>query len=205
MVPENDRETVETILKIAENSTDRIQRLVSSLLDVSRLESGQPVADQKVVDTMDLIQDAVRDVTPVTSGRHQVLLSDLPAELPPIWVDEDMARRVLINLMENASKFSPAGGTIEVGARVEGIMIHMWVKDNGPGIPQAEQDHIFDKFIRLHGNNRPGGLGIGLAFCRLAVVGHGGQIWVESNPGQGAAFHFTFPAATGEQLAGEAE
>jgi PAS domain S-box-containing protein len=204
MVPENDRETVETILKIAENSTDRIQRLVSSLLDVSRLESGQPVADQKVVDTMDLIQNAVRDVTPVTSGRHQVLLSDLPAELPPIWVDEDMARRVLINLMENASKFSPAGGTIEVGARVKENMIHMWVKDNGPGIPQAEQDHIFDKFIRLHGNNRPGGLGIGLAFCRLAVVGHGGQIWVESNSGQGAAFHFTFPAATGEQLAGKA-
>jgi len=205
MVPENDRETVETILKIAENSTDRIQRLVSSLLDVSRLESGQPVADQKVIDTMDLIQNAVRDVTPVTSGRHQVLLSDLPAELPPIWVDEDMARRVLINLMENASKFSPAGGRIEVGARLEGNMIHIWVNDDGPGIPQAEQDHIFDKFIRLHGNNRPGGLGIGLAFCRLAVVGHGGQIWVESDPGQGASFHFTFPAATREQLAGEAE
>ena len=205
MVPENDRETVETILKIAENSTDRIQRLVSSLLDVSRLESGQPVADQKVVDTMALIQDAVQDVTPVTSGRHQVLLSDLPAELPAIWVDEDMARRVLINLMENASKFSPASGRIEFGARPEGTMIHMWVKDNGPGIPQAEQDHIFDKFIRLHGNNRPGGLGIGLAFCRLAVVGHGGQIWVESNSGQGAAFHFTFPAASREQLAGEAE
>jgi PAS domain S-box-containing protein len=205
MVPENDRETVESILKIAENSTDRIQRLVSSLLDVSRLESGQPVADQKAVDTMDLIQNAVRDVTPVTSGRHQVLLSDLPAELPPIWVDEDMARRVLINLMENASKFSPGGGRIEVGAREEGSMVHMWVKDNGPGIPQAEQDHIFDKFIRLQGNNRPGGLGIGLAFCRLAVVGHGGQIWVESNASQGAAFHFTFPAATREQLAGAAE
>jgi two-component system clock-associated histidine kinase SasA len=134
-----------------------------------------------------------------------VLLSDLPAELPPIWVDEDMARRVLINLMENASKFSPAGGRIEVGARQEGSMVHMWVKDNGPGIPQAEQDHIFDKFIRLHGNNRPGGLGIGLAFCRLAVVGHGGQIWVESNASQGAAFHFTFPSATQEQLAGAAE
>ncbi len=205
MVPENDRETVESILKIAENSTDRIQRLVSSLLDVSRLESGQPVADQKAVDTMELIQDAVRDVTPVTSGRHQELLSDLPAELPPIWVDEDMARRVLINLMENASKFSPAGGRIEVGAREEGSMVHMWVKDNGPGIPQAEQDHIFDKFIRLQGNNRPGGLGIGLAFCRLAVVGHGGQIWVESNTSQGAAFHFTFPAATREQVAGAAE
>jgi PAS domain S-box-containing protein len=205
MVPENDRETVESILKIAENSTDRIQRLVSSLLDVSRLESGQPVADQKVVDTMGLIQSAVRDVTPVTGGRHQVLLVDLPASLPSVWVDEDMARRVLINLMENASKFSPASGRIEVGAREEGDIIHMWVKDNGPGIPATEQDHIFDKFTRLHGNNRPGGLGIGLAFCRLAVVGHGGQIWVESEPGKGAVFQFTFPIATPEQLAGEIE
>jgi PAS domain S-box-containing protein len=205
MVPENDRETVETILKIAENSTDRIQRLVSSLLDVSRLESGQPVADQKVVDTVELIQNAIRDVTPVTSGRHQVLASDLPDHLAPVWVDEDMARRVLINLMENASKFSPAGGRIEVGAREEDDMVHIWVNDNGPGIPAAEQDHIFDKFTRLHGNNRPGGLGIGLAFCRLAVVGHGGRIWVESETGQGAAFHFTFPVAAPEILAGEAE
>ncbi|MGE5462439.1 MAG: GAF domain-containing protein [Syntrophothermus sp.] len=208
MVPEDDRETVESILKIAENSTDRIQRLVSSLLDVSRLESGQPVADQKVVDTMALIQNAIRDVTPVTSGRHQVLASDLPDTLAPVWVDEDMARRVLINLMENASKFSPAGGRIEVGAREEDSVIHMWVKDNGPGIPAAEQEHIFNKFTRLHGNSRPGGLGIGLAFCRLAVLGHGGRIWVESEPGKGAAFHFTFPRATQEQqqqLAGDPE
>lgn len=205
MVPENDRETVESILKIAENSTDRIQRLVSSLLDVSRLESGQPVADQRGVDALELIRNAIRDVTPVTAGRHQVLVADLPDRLPAIWVDEDMARRVLINLMENASKFSPASGRIEVGARQEENEVHMWVKDNGPGIPAAEQEQIFNKFTRLHGVNRPGGLGIGLAFCRLAVLGHGGRIWVESELGSGAAFHFTFLVATREQLAGNAE
>jgi PAS domain S-box-containing protein len=204
MVPENDRETVESILKIAENSTDRIQRLVSSLLDVSRLESGQPVADQKGVDTLELIQNAIRDVMPVIAGRHQVLATDLRDRLPAIWVDEDMARRVLINLLENASKFSPSGGRIEIGSRDEGGQVHMWVKDKGPGIPLAEQDHIFDKFTRLHGNNRPSGLGIGLAFCRLAVRGHGGQIWVESEPGSGAVFHFTFPVSAEEQLAGNA-
>jgi signal transduction histidine kinase len=157
---------------------------------------------------MALIQNAIRDVTPVTSGRHQVLSSHLPDRLAPVWVDEDMARRVLINLMENASKFSPGGGRIEVGARQEDSVIHMWVKDNGPGIPAAEQEHIFNKFTRLHGNSRPGGLGIGLAFCRLAVLGHGGRIWVESEPSKGAAFHFTFPIATPEQqqqLAGDPE
>jgi signal transduction histidine kinase len=205
MVPEDDKDTVLSILKIAENSTDRIQRLVSSLLDVSRLESGQQVADQKAVETLELIKSAVADVTPVAGGRRQTLMTDLPIELSAIWVDEDMARRVLINLMENASKFSPAGGTIEVGAREEGDWIHMWVKDNGPGIATVEQDRIFDKFTRLRGSNKPGGLGIGLAFCRLAVQGHGGHIWVESEPGHGATFHFTFPVATVEQLAGNSD
>jgi PAS domain S-box-containing protein len=205
MAPEDDKDTVLSILKIAENSTDRIQRLVSSLLDVSKLESGQPVADQKAVAPLELIQNAVLDVTPVAGGRRQTLMTDLPIELSAIWVDEDMARRVLINLMENASKFSPSGGTIEVGAREQSEWIHLWVKDNGPGIAAAEQDRIFDKFTRLRGSNKPGGLGIGLAFCRLAVQGHGGHIWVESEPGHGATFHFTFPVATVEQLAGNSD
>jgi two-component system, NtrC family, sensor histidine kinase KinB len=203
MVPEKDKETVEAILKIAENSTDRIQRLVSSLLDVNRLESGQPVADQKVVDTIALIEKAVLDVEPIARGRRQTITTTLPKELPSIWVDEDMARRVLINLMENAVKYTPPGGQIETGADQENQWIHLWVKDNGPGIPAAEQDRIFDKFTRLRGSNKSSGLGIGLAFCRLAVVGHGGKIWVESEPGKGSVFHFTFPVATAEQIAAQ--
>ena len=91
-----------------------------------------------------------------------------------------------------------------MGARHEGNWVHMWVKDNGSGIPPAEQDRIFDKFTRLRGTSKAGGLGIGLAFCRLAVLGHGGKIWVESEPGKGATFHFTFPIATQEQLAASA-
>lgn len=205
MVPEDDKETVQTVLKIAENSTDRIQRLVSSLLDVNRLETGQPVADQKVVDPIQLITRAVLDVEPVAMGRRQTISANLPDELPPIWVDEDMARRVLINLMENSVKFTPPDGKLEAGASDEGDWVHMWVKDNGPGIPIAEQDRIFDKFTRLRGGTKSSGLGIGLAFCRLAVVGHGGRIWVESEPGVGSAFHFTFPVATKEQMAGNSD
>ncbi len=200
LVPDDDKETVLSILKIAENSTERIQRLVSSLLDVNRLESGQPVADQKAVDPIPLIERAIRDVEPVAKGRRQTITATLPGKLPAIWVDEDMARRVFINLMENSVKFTPVGGKLEVGARKEDGWVHFWVNDNGPGIPLVEQDRIFDKFTRLRatGNNKPGGLGIGLAFCRLAVQGHGGRIWVESDPGKGAQFHFTFPAAIEE-------
>lgn len=205
MVPEDDKETVQSILKIAENSTARIQRLVSSLLDVNRLESGQPVADQKVVDALALINQAVLDVEPVAKGRRQTVSASLPAELPPIWVDEDMARRVLINLMENSVKFTPTGGHIEAGAGQEDQWVHLWVKDTGPGIPAAERDRIFDKFTRLRGTSKSSGLGIGLAFCRLAVLGHGGRIWVESEPGKGSVFHFTLPVATEEQLAASSE
>jgi PAS domain S-box-containing protein len=205
MVPEDDKETVQSILKIAENSTDRIQRLVSSLLDVNRLESGQPVADQKVVDTIALIQRAVLDVEPVAKGRRQTVAANLPQQLPLIWVDADMARRVLINLMENAVKFTPTGGDIEAGATHEDEWVHLWVKDNGPGIPPAEQERIFDKFTRLRGSSKSSGLGIGLAFVRLAVLGHGGKLWVESEPGKGSIFHFTFPVATEEQLAARLE
>ena len=205
MVPDDDKETVQTILKIAENSTDRIQRLVSSLLDVNRLESGQEVVDQKVVETIPLIQQAVLDVEPVAKGRRQTIFAKLADQLPPIWVDQDMARRVLINLMENAVKFTPPDGQIETGASHEGAWVHIWVKDNGPGIPLAEQDRIFDKFTRLRGTTKSSGLGIGLAFCRLAVVGHGGQIWIESEPGKGSIFHLTFPVATEEQLTGTSD
>jgi PAS domain S-box-containing protein len=205
MVPEDDKETVLTVLRIAENSTDRIQRLVSSLLDVNRLESGQPVADQKVVNTTRLIEKAVLDVEPVAKGRKQTIAAELPKVLPAIWVDEDMARRVLINLMENSVKFTPTDGKLVVGARQEGEWVHIWVKDNGPGIPLSDQERIFDKFTRLRGSSKQGGLGIGLAFCRLAVLGHGGKIWVESEPGEGSVFHFTFPVATEEQLAGKTD
>lgn len=200
MVPEEDRETVLSIIKIAENSTERIQRLVNSLLDVNRLESGQPVVNQKAVDSLRLIRQAVIDMQPVANVRRQKLDSELPESLPSIWADEDMARRVLINLLENSSKFTPTEGEICVGARQEDGWVHLWVKDTGPGIPPAEQERVFDKFTRLRGSSKPG-LGIGLAFCRLAVQGHGGRIWIESDSGKGAEFHFTFPVATVEQAA----
>jgi signal transduction histidine kinase len=200
MLPETERETVLSILKIAENSTDRIQRLVSSLLDVSRLETGQPVADQVIVETTQLIKRVLQDIEPTSKGRKQTIVEKFSKDLPSIWADEDMARRVLINLVENSCKYSPSGAMIEVGAQPEDGWMHFWVKDQGAGIPPSEQDHIFNKFTRLPGQSKTGGLGIGLAFCRLAVQGHGGRIWVESEDGIGSIFHFTFPIATKEQL-----
>jgi len=199
MVDEKD-ESAHSILGIAAHSTARIQRLVDSLLDLNRLEAGQPVADQKVADPAALVQQALKDVAPAAEGRRQKLASRLPERLPLLWVDADMARRVLVNLIENAVKFTPAEGKIEAGAKQDGEWMQFWVRDNGPGIPPAEQERIFEKFSRLRGKDKPGGLGVGLAFCRLAVQGHGGRIWVESQDGKGATFRFTLPLATPQQI-----
>jgi two-component system, NtrC family, sensor histidine kinase KinB len=191
-----ENETLSSVVTIARRSTDRIQRLISSLLDINRLESGQAILSRQAVTPDMLANEAMEAVRPMTESRHQGLAGQIPEKLPAVWVDVDMVRRVLINLMENASKFTPPEGRIELGAKRDGDWIQMWVQDNGPGIPLADQERVFDKFTRLKTEGAPSGLGVGLAFCRLAVEGHGGKIRVESQPGQGARFVFTLPIST---------
>jgi signal transduction histidine kinase len=191
-------ETTRSVLNIAIHSTDRIQRLVNSLLDISRLESGQTIANQQAMKPEELIQGAIEDVRPSASSHHQVIETKLASRLPNIWVDADMMRRVLINLLENAIKFSKAGTKIEIGASKDGSSVEFWVRDSGPGIPASEHKRVFEKFARLKGKDQPGGLGIGLAFCRIAVQAHGGTIWVESSEGKGSKFIFSLPVMDGK-------
>jgi PAS domain S-box-containing protein len=187
--------TLTTMLNIAKNSTARIQRLVNSLLDINRLEAGHQIVDQFSVDPLSLIREALRDVEPVASARRQTIEIKLNTVLPLIWVDVDMIHRVFINLLENAIKFTPADGQIEIGGKTDGVFVTFWVRDNGMGISASDRERIFEKFTRLRRKNRPGGLGVGLAFCRLAVLGHGGEIWVESELEKGSTFWLTLPVA----------
>jgi two-component system sensor histidine kinase KdpD len=123
----------------------------------------------------------------------------VPAGLPLVRVDAEMIRRVLVNLLENALKYTPPSSTITVGAREAAAQscrggVELWVQDTGPGLPPEEHERIFEKFARSDRSLAARGLGLGLFFCRLAVEGHGGRIWVESEPGAGACFKFTLPA-----------
>ena len=192
-----DDEDARTLLNVAVHSTDRIQRLVNSLLDVYRLESGQTVETQTMTNPLDLINNAVNDVSPSSTGCRQTIHVEAAANLPDIRVDSDMIRRVLINLLENAIKFSKTETDIEIGASKDGGSVEFWVKDSGPGIPPSDHKHIFEKFARLKtpGDHRPAGLGVGLAFCRIAVQAHGGKIWVESEEGKGSRFIFSLPVS----------
>jgi signal transduction histidine kinase len=172
-----------------------MQRLINSLLDINRLEAGQPIANRKPTPVTELVNDAVDAVKPNCESRRQTLLISLDSDLPPVFVDADMVRRVLINLLENATKYTPSDSKIEIGARSEGGTVTFWVQDYGQGIPDEAQERIFDRFVRLQGERFPRGLGLGLSFCRLAVQAHGGKIWVESQMGQGSRFVFLLPVA----------
>ena len=190
-----DDTTARTLFGIAVRSTERIERLTSSLLNIHRLEAGQTVGPRQPVNPGELLRDAL-DVTQfaINSKRIQITVRS-PAHLPEVLVDEDIIRRVLINLIENAVKFTSIGGRIRVGARQDRGVVLFYVADSGPGIPAAEHERIFDQFTRLQGSQSTQGMGLGLAFCRLAVTGHGGQIWVKSKTGEGATFKFTVPVA----------
>jgi signal transduction histidine kinase len=140
-----------------------------------------------------LIAEAVEEIYPTAEAKGQLLRMELPPRLPTLEIDVDMIRRVLINLLENAIKYTRGGDQITVKAASEDGEVVVSVADSGPGIPAEDLDKIFDKFTRVTSDDRPKGLGLGLAFCRMAVEAHGGKIWVESEEGKGSTFFFTLP------------
>lgn len=195
LLPQEVDPSLRSLLNIAIRSTERIQRLTNSLLDINRLEAGQPIANLTLVPPKAIIREAVELLGPTAENKRQTITLDLPDDLPDILADAEMIRRVLSNLLENAIKFTPSAGSISVGAKQEGDWVRFWVQDSGPGIPEADRERIFDKYTRLHSREGPKGFGLGLAYCRLAVEGHGGRIWVESQLGEGSCFNFTLPIA----------
>lgn len=197
MLAEGSSPALNTVVKIAMRSTERVQRLTNSLLDIRRLEAGQPILTRRAIEVVRLMEDARDFIQQVADTKQQHVILELVGSYPDILVDGDMIRRVLVNLLENACKFTPVGGTISTGARAQGSEVLFWVHDTGKGMPPEVLEKIFDKFISLQSENMPRGLGLGLAFCRLAIQAHSGSIWAESQEGEGSTFFFKLPAAPG--------
>jgi signal transduction histidine kinase len=125
--------------------------------------------------------------------KEQDLVLNIPSDISPVRVDRDMVSRVLTNLLDNATKFTPTEGEIELQIAERDDNLLIVVSDTGPGIPLESQENIFERFTRLESAKGTQGTGLGLPFCRLAVEAHGGKIWVESTPGEGSKFKFTLP------------
>lgn len=195
MDPVNDDQSIKSIVEIAIRSTERVQRLANSLLDTSMMQAGQKIGSIARVDLPGLMKEAVTAITPHLESKSQKLQLKLPDGRLDVLVDADIIRRVLINLLENAVKYSPDDSSITLGAERTTGQARVWVADNGPGIPEEDLPTIFDKFTRSRqtDNKKVKGLGLGLSFCKLAVEKHGGRIRVESKLGEGTKFTFTLP------------
>lgn len=183
------------LLDIAARSSGQLQRLIAGLMDINRLETGQPVGQQRPTSLATLVDEAYDIDEPSFARRGVTLEMHLPADLTPLNVEPNVVTRVLLNLFDNALKYSGDGGTITVEATPAGDgFVRVSVSDRGVGIPPEFREAIFDKFQRIKRDGGSKGLGLGLAFCRLAVEAHGGRIWVDDAPGGGARFNLTLPA-----------
>ena len=199
VLPVDSDPAIEEVFSVISRSSTRIQRLVSNLLDIDRLEMGQDIVDARMVNLNLLIDVVTEDIMPLIESRKQHYTLKLNEGIHELWADEDMLRRVLTNLLENASKYTPSNGNVNlIIQETKDDMLRFTIVDNGPGIPEKLLPTIFEKFTHVNSESVPKGIGLGLAFCRLAVEAHDGHIWVESEENQGTRFIFELPSDSGK-------
>jgi signal transduction histidine kinase len=192
------------ILEIAGTSSQQMLDLVNALLDIRRLEQRQLDLQRQRVELFEIVEAVFERLERVAQDRN-ISLSNTTATLPALNVDLDLVRRIVQNLVDNATKFSPRGGKVQVSGYVlaphelppdhePGRWAVVNIADQGKGVPESYRGVIFELFGQAP-TGRGQGTGLGLAFCKLAVAAHGGNIWVEDGPEGGAVFRFTLPLA----------
>jgi two-component system sensor histidine kinase KdpD len=188
-----DRPTRDEMLGVARMETERLSRFVRNLMDMTRLDAGAIGPRTEMVDISDVVGSAINGAERLLT-RHELVI-DMPAELPMVRLDFVLAEHVLVNLLDNAAKYSPAGSRIHVRARSEGPWLLLSVSDEGPGIPAADLPSIFERFYRAHASDYHGaGVGLGLAICKGFMTAMGGRISAHNCPDRGGAnFTVSFP------------
>jgi two-component system, OmpR family, sensor histidine kinase KdpD len=181
------RQFVQTI----HDEAQRMTHMVNNILDMTRLEAGLVQLDLQSYHLEEIV-GAVLARLKDQFGQREVSI-DIPQDLPMLYVDGVLFEKVLINLLENAAKYTPPHTHIEVVASLQDRQIEIQVMDDGPGIPKGSERQVFAKFYRGHAEGVVKGTGLGLAICSAIIEAHGGRIWVDSRTGGGAIFLLMLP------------
>lgn len=189
-VPFSEQQRFELLRTILEES-QRLNRLVGNLMDLSRLRAGALIPSTQQVPVDDLVSAVVERLRPSMAGRPLVVR--IRDHIPPIPMDVMQMDQVLTNLLENAIRYSPPGTEITIAVSRWQDMVEVRVADRGPGIPAEERDNVMQEFYRRDVDGRPGGSGLGLAIARAVVLAHRGSMWIEDTPGGGATLRFRLP------------
>jgi signal transduction histidine kinase len=178
-------------------SADHLKRMADDLLDATRLETGKLAVETSLVDGSIILQQAASASSLTVAARRQITLAHRVPDGLLVNADPVRLRQVVGNLLDNALKFTPPGGRVELTAERAADTVQVTVSDTGPGIPAEDLERVFDRLYQSQRTAKQGsrGLGLGLAICRELVERQGGRIWAESEPGRGSRLRFTIPAA----------
>lgn len=188
---EMNRETEQVLLQTINEGAQRMNRYVANLLDMVRLEGGTLKLKKDWCDIQDILGVVLREIKDSLQGHP--LSIDIPPDLPLVMADFALIEHVMINLLENAAKYSPPQSEISISARYSDQALRFIVTDRSPPVPPTERERVFDKFYRLHYSNQASGTGLGLSICKGIIEAHEGKIWVYLYSGYGNQFTFSLP------------
>jgi two-component system clock-associated histidine kinase SasA len=178
----------------ARTQTRQMEQMITDILEAARGTTSELSVVTKELQFTDLCREVVAELAERIEAKQLRLETDIPSFLPTIHADPDKIRQVLVNLLDNAAKYTPSGGEIRIMALHRTRQkIEVCVSDTGPGIPEEATETIFSDAVRLSRDRSREGYGIGLSLCQRIIRAHYGRIWVDSAPGEGSSFHFTLP------------
>ncbi|MEJ2757287.1 MAG: PAS domain-containing sensor histidine kinase [Anaerolineales bacterium] len=182
-------------LGVAQRASSRVLTLVNSLMDIRHLDSGQIKVLKAPFDLSALVMSLMEEIVPQSVEDQVFLTYSLPADLPMVKADQGVVQRVLVNLVDNALKFTPEGGKVWVHVEVKDGKAVLSVTDTGPGIPKRFRQEVFARFVQVPGaRSKRRGAGLGLAYCKVAIEAHGEKIWIEEgDKGVGTRVKFSLP------------